>query len=170
MFVTDLLAGTVSKVAEDGAVSIFASGPHLAPGLVPQIGLALGPNDLAFDKKETALYVTNVGKGTVVKIQVREDGTAGAISDFTTVPTPDGIAFDVKSNLYVTSPFSNAVFLVSSNGSSQQVSFDTSHETLSNPTNLAFIGHKLYITSGAFSLPGPARVSLVNVRFPGQPL
>lgn len=170
LFVTDLLAGTVSKVTEHGTVSVFASGPLLAPDLVPQVGLKLGPNDLAFDSKGTGLYVTNLGKGTVVKIEIQRDGTAGAITDFAAVPTPDGAAFDVKGNLYVTSPFSNAVFLVSSNGSTQQVSFDTSHETFSNPTNLAFVGHELYVTSGAFSLPGPAHISLVNVRFPGLPL
>ncbi len=109
LFVTDLLAGTVSKITTDGAMSVFASGPLLAPALLPQVGLQLGPNDLAFDKKGTALYVTNVGQGTVVKVEVRQDGTAGAITDFANVPTPDGVAFDIKGNLYVTSPFTNAI-------------------------------------------------------------
>src|SRR3989442_1257937 len=143
LFITDLLAGTVSKVTEDGAVSVFASGPLLAPDLVPQIGLTLGPNDLAFDNKGTTLYVPNLGKATVVKIIVGSDGTAGAITDFAAAPTPDGLAFDVEGNLYVTSPFSNAIFLLSRDRSSQQVSFDTSHETLSNPTNLAFAGNEV---------------------------
>ncbi len=167
LFVTDLLAGTVSKVTPKGSVSVFASGALLAPALLPQIGLQLGPNDLAFDKKGTALYVTNVGQGTVVKVEVREDGTAGAITEFASVPTPDGVAFDVKGNLYVTSPFTNTVWLVSGNGSTQQLSFDTIHESLSNPSNVAFRGPHLYITNLAFTLPGPARISMVNVEFPG---
>ncbi len=170
LFVTDLLAGTVSKVTTDGTVSVFASGLLLAPALLPQIGLQLGPNDLAFDKKGTALYVTNVGQGTVVKVEVREDGSAGTITDFATVPTPDGVAFDIKGNLYVTSPFTNTVWLVAGNGSAHKLSLDTAHESLSNPSNLAFRGPHLYITNLALTLPGPARISMVNVKFPGLPL
>ncbi len=170
LFVTDLLSGTVSKVTSDGTVSLFASGPLLAPALLPQIGLQLGPNDLTFDKKGTALYVTNVGQGTVVKVEVREDGTAGAITDFATIPTPDGVAFDMKGNLYVTSPFTNTVWTVARNGEAHQLTFDTAHESLSNPSNVAFRGPHLYITSLALTMPGPARISIVNVQFPGLPL
>jgi sugar lactone lactonase YvrE len=168
--VTDLLAGTVSKVTPNGAVSVFASGPLLAPELLPQIGLTLGPNDLAFDKKGTALYVTNLGQGTVVKVEVRKDGTAGAITDFASIPTPDGVAFDVKGNLYVMSPFTNTVWVVGTNGSTHKLALDTTPENLSNPSNLAFLGPHLYITSLALTLPGPARISLTTVEFPGLPL
>lgn len=170
LFVTDLIAGTVSKVTSDGTVSTFASGPLLAPVLIPQIGLALGPNDLAFDQKGTALYVSNVGQGTIVKIQVREDGTAGAITNFSKVPTPDGVGFDVKGNLYVTSPFTNTAWIVTANGSAHQLSFNTTHESLANPSNVAFNGRNLYITSLALTMPGPARISVVTAEFPGLPL
>ena len=170
LFVTDLLAGTVSKVTPNGAVSVFASGPFLAPSLLPQIGLTLGPNDLAFDRKGTALYVTNLGHGTVVKIEVRKDGTAGAISEFASIPTPDGVAFDVKGNLYVTSPFTNTVWVVAIDGSAHKLSLDTTHESLSNPSNVAFLGPHLYITNLALTLPGPPRISLATVQFPGLPL
>jgi sugar lactone lactonase YvrE len=58
-------------------------------------GFVIGPNDITFDRKGTALYVTNAGLNTVVKIEVQKDGTAGAITDFAVgIPTPDGLAFD----------------------------------------------------------------------------
>src|SRR5712692_2742505 len=170
LFVTDLLAGTVSKVTPNGTVSVFASGPLLAPALLPQIGLTLGPNDLTFDRKTNALYVTNMGRGTVVKVEVRKDGTTGVITDFASVPTPDGVAFDVKGNLYVTSPFTNTVWVVGVDGSANKLSLDTTRESLSNPSNLAFLGPHLYITNLALTLPGPARISLAKVEFPGLPL
>jgi sugar lactone lactonase YvrE len=170
LFVTDLIAGTVSKITLGGAVSTFASGPLLAPILLPQIGLTLGPNDLAFDAKGTALYVSNLGQGTIVRIQVQEDGTAGTITNFSTVPTPDGVGFDIKGNLYVTSPFTNTTWLVTPNGSAGQLPLNTAHESLANPSNVAFSGRNLYVTSLALTLPGPARISIVTAEFPGLPL
>ncbi len=169
LFVTDLLAGTVSKVTPGGAVSVFASDPLLAPALVSQVGLTLGPNDLAFSKDGDALYVTNVGKGTVVKVKMGEEGeTAGAITNFAIVPTPDGVAFDEKGNLYVTSPFTNSVWVVGKDGSAHPLPLDTTHEGLNNPSNVAFQGRQLYVTN--LGLMGSSGVSVATVEFPGVPL
>jgi streptogramin lyase len=168
LFVTDLLAGNISEVTPDGVVSNFASSLLLAPALVPPLGINLGTNDLAFNARGTALYVTNVGQGTVVTVEIREDGTAGAITIFAQVPTPDGVAFDRKGNLYVTSPFTNSIWVVSRDGSARQLSFDTSQESLNNPSNVAFQGHVLYVTN--LGLSGASTISVFSVRIPGLPL
>src|SRR5712691_7955115 len=78
MFLTNIFEGSVSKVTPTGTVSTFASGGLLAAG--PVDGFTLGPNDLALNKAGTALFVSNAGKNTVVKIDVNNDGTAGAIT------------------------------------------------------------------------------------------
>jgi hypothetical protein len=75
-----------------------------------------------------------------------------------------------KGNLYVTSPFTNTTWLVTANGSASQLSLNTAHESLANPSNVAFSGRNLYITSLALTLPGPARISIVTAEFPGLPL
>lgn len=169
LFVADLSAGTVSKVTPGGTVSVFASGPLLAPALVPGgPPFPLGPNDLAFNAEGTALYVTNVGKGTVVKVEVHEDGTAGGITNSAMVPTPDGVAFDISGNLYVTSPFTNSIWVVAQDGSAHQLTLDVTHESLNNPSNVAFQGSDLYVTNLALS--GSSDVSVVTVQFPGLPL
>jgi len=167
MFVTNIFAGTVSKVTPRGAVSVFASGPLLAPVLL-SIGAAAGPNDLTFGKEGSALYVTNVGQNTVVKIEVKEDGTAGAITHFAGVPAPDGLAFDQRGNLYLTSPFTNRLFVVTPAGAASPLPLDTSHESLVNPSNVAFQGHKLYITNLGFAT-GTGKISVVAVQSPGCP-
>jgi len=170
MFVTDLIAGKVFKVTPEGAVSVFASGPLLAPAHIPGTNFVFGPNDLAFDRVQTALYVSNVGLGTIVKVEVREDGTAGAITNFATgILSPDGVAFDRKGNLYVASPFGNSIFVVARDGSVRTLSLDTTHENLNAPTNLAFLGHRLYITSGALA-GGASKISAVVVQYAGLPL
>ncbi len=168
MFLTDLLTGIVSRVTPSGSVSVFASGPLLAPALLPLLGLSLGTNDLTFDKGGDALYVTNVGLGTVVRIQVTQGGNAGAITNFANVPTPDGVAFDEEGRLYVTSPFTNSIWIVASDGTSVQLALDTSHDSLNNPSNVAFVGQNLFITN--LALGGLAEVSMVTVNVPGIPL
>lgn len=165
LYVTDLLTGIVSRITPSGTVSVFTSSPLLAPALIPGAGLTLGSNDLVFDKKQSALYITNVGKGTVVKAEVGDDGTAGTISNFASVPTPDGVAFDIKGNLYVTSPFTNSVWIVSGNGSASQLQLDMRNESLTNPSNVAFQGRELFITN--LSIMGTGKISVVTVEFLG---
>ncbi len=168
MFVTNIFNGTISKVTPSGTISIFASGPLLATGLLDGFGL-VGPNDLTFNKGERALYVTNVGQNTVVKVEIQSDGTAGAITKVADVPTPDGLAFDQKGNLYVTSPFTNTIWLVAPDGTTQQVPLDTTQESLDAPSNLAFRGNKLYITNLAITT-GASKISVTMVQYPGIPL
>jgi len=167
MFVTNIFDGSVSKVTPSGTVSTFASGGLLAPG--PVDGFTLGPNDLTFNKAETALFVSNAGKNTVVKVNVNTDGTAGAVTIFATgIPAPDGLAFDQSGNLYVCSPFTNAVWVVTPAGAAAPAPFDTSKESLNNPSNLAFLGHKLYISNLALFTPGVlSKLSVVRVQSPG---
>ncbi len=161
-FVTDLLAGSVSKITSDGAVSTFASGGLLAPAPIPGTGLTLGSNDLVFNEEQTALFVTNVGQNVVIKMSVGEDGKAGAITKFASIPGPDGIAFDQQGLMYVTSPFTNSVYTVTSNGSTQKLSIDTSHVQLNNPSNVAFHGRQLYITNLAIGGTGSVVVATVQ--------
>ena len=167
MFVTNIFDGSVSKVTPSGTVSTFASGGLLAPG--PVGGLTLGPNDIAFNDAGTALFVSNVGENTVVKIEVNKDGTAGALTTYATgVPTPDGLAFDRKGNLYVCSPFTNAVWVVTPAGAAAPAPFDTSKESLNNPSNVAFLGHRLFISNLALFTPGVlSKISVVRVQSPG---
>ena len=161
-FVTDLTAGSVSKITPNGAVSTFASGGLLAPAPIPSAGLTLGSNDLVFNQEQTALFVTNVGQDMVVKITIGTDGKAGAITKFASIPGPDGIAFDQQRLLYVTSPFTNSVYTITSNGSTHKLSIETTQEPLNNPSNLAFQGHQLYITNLAIGGTGSIEVATVR--------
>ncbi len=161
-FVTDLLAGSVSKITPNGAVSTFASGGLLAPFPIPGTRLTLGSNDLVFNGERTALFVTNVGQNIVVKITVGEDGKAGAITQFASIPGPDGIAFDQQGLMYVTSPFTNAIYTITSSGFTQKLLIDTTHEQLNNPSNVAFHGGQLYITN--LAIGGTGSIAVVAVQ------
>jgi len=166
MFITNIFAGTVARVTTAGKVSVFADGPFLA-AKPTAIGFTIGPNDITFDRAGTALYVTNIGQNTVVKIEVRGDGAAGSITNFAVgIPTPDGLTFDQRGNLLVASPFTNSIWVVAPDV--RPVLFpSTPSETLSEPLNLAFRGRSLYITNLGLGA-GAGKISVVTVPVPDE--
>jgi len=162
LFVADF-AGSIYKVTPSGALSLFASGGPLTPGNL--MGFIIGPNDITYNGGQRALYTTNTGQNTVVKIQIDRSGKAGAISVFSTaVPGGDGVVFD-KANLIVTSPFTNALYLVAPDGSASPLVLDSTTTSLAGPTASVFRGNDLYIT-GMGVAPATGNVEVVTLSSP----
>jgi len=162
LFVADF-AGSIYKVTPSGALSLFASGGPLTPGNL--MGFIIGPNDITYNGGQRALYTTNTGQNTVVKIQIDRSGKAGAISVFSTaVPGGDGVVFD-KANLIVTSPFTNAIYLVAPDGSASPLVLDSTTTSLAGPTASVFRGNDLYIT-GMGVAPATGNVEVVTLSSP----
>jgi hypothetical protein len=162
MFVADF-AGSIYEVTTSGALSLFASGGPLTPGNL--MGFVIGPNDMTYNRHQNALYTTNTGQNTVVKIQINRDGKAGAISVFSTgVPGGDGVVFD-RANLIVTSPFTNAIYLVAPDGSASPLVLDSTTTSLAGPTASVFLGDDLYITSMGVA-PATGNVEVVTLSSP----
>lgn len=159
-------AGAVDKVTQSGIVTLnWASGGLLIVGSLG--GFVIGPNDITYNKDQNALYTTDTFTNTVVKIQINNDGTAGAMTAYATVPTPDGLVFDSKGNLYVASPFTNAIYLVTSQSTVSPMTF-TGSETLDGPSALVFHGNDLYITNlNLASTYSSGYLSIVTLNFPG---
>ena len=156
-------AGFIDKIAPSGALSLFASGGPLTPGNL--MGFVIGPNDITYSEGQDALYTTNTGQNTVVKVQINGDGSAGAISVFSTgVPGGDGIVFD-KANLIVVSPFTNAIYLVAPDGSASPLVLDSTTTSLEAPTCTVLLGNELYIT-GMGPSTGTGNVEVVTVSSP----
>lgn len=152
-------AGQIDKVTQSGTVTLnWATGGLLTPGTI--MGFTIGPNDIMYNQQQNALYTSNTGTNTVVKVQINADGSAGAQSAYATVSGPDGLAFDPQGNLYVASPFTNNIFLVSPGGSSVTPMTFTGTATLGGPTAVIFHGNSMFITN----MNG--LVSEVTVSFP----
>jgi len=96
-FISSANNNTVSKVAEDGTVSVFASGLKY-------------PEGLALDS-DGNLYVANRNGGTVSRIS-----PAGAVSTFSTVANASGLAFDAGGNLYAAQFNQNTIVKISPAG------------------------------------------------------
>ncbi len=102
LFVSDSFLGAIWRVPRGSdQAALWAQDPLLAGD--PVNGIGFGANGVAF--REGALYVGNTNEGTVVRIPVRSDGSAGTPAVWVRDPQlhgADGLQFDTQGDLYVT--------------------------------------------------------------------
>lgn len=99
MFVTDSFGGAVWRI-RGGRARIWVQNDVLLGDTSTE--LPIGANGLAFLGSD--LYVSNSQKGRIVRIAVQSDGRAGTpvlLVEDDGILGADGIAFDVRGNLYV---------------------------------------------------------------------
>jgi gluconolactonase len=158
--------GTLVRIRPDGRGEIVATGIYLA-------------NGTAIDPQEEAVYVLESTRNDCLRIAIKKDGTFGKpeiySKDFPALP--DGMAFDVEGNLFVTLPGkgkdgqlvpANQIIKVDTNGKWSLLIDDPSGQKLDLPTNCAFGGpglQDLYIAN----LEGD-HFSRVHTAFRGHPL
>jgi gluconolactonase len=158
--------GALVRIRPDGRGEIVATGIYLA-------------NGTAIDPQEEAVYVLESTRDDCLRIAIKKDGTFGKpeiySKDFPALP--DGMAFDVEGNLFVTLPGkgkdgqlvpANQIIKVDTNGKWSLLIDDPSGQNLVLPTNCAFGGpglQDLYIAN----LEGD-HFSRVHTSFRGHPL
>ncbi len=137
-FVNPQPNGAVVRIRPDGRGEVVATGIYFA-------------NGTAIDPNEDAVYVLESSRNDCVRIQINKDGTFGPpeiyAKDFPALP--DGMAFDVDRNLYITLPGvpengklepRNRVIKVDPNGNWETFIHDPDGAALAFPTNCAFGG------------------------------
>jgi gluconolactonase len=158
--------GALVRIRPDGRGEIVATGIYLA-------------NGTAIDPKEEAVYVLESTRDDCLRIAIKKDGTFGKpeiySKDFPALP--DGMAFDVDGNLFVTLPgkgkdgqlvAANQILKVDTNGKWSLLIDDPTGQKLDFPTNCAFGGpglQDLYIAN----LEGD-HFTRVHTSFHGHPL
>jgi gluconolactonase len=158
--------GALVRIRPDGRGEIVATDLYLA-------------NGTAIDPKEEAVYVLESTRYDCMRIEIKKDGTFRKPEVYSKgfPAIPDGMAFDVDGNLYVTLPGlvangefkpANQILKVDTNGNSSMLIDDTKGEKLDFPTNCAFGGpglHDLFFAN----LEGD-HMSCVHTTFRGHPL
>jgi sugar lactone lactonase YvrE len=99
MFVTDSFGGAVWRVS-DGRARVWVQDDILLGDT--STDLPIGANGLAFSGRD--LYVANSQRGRIVRIPVQPGGRAGTpvlLVENNGIIGADGIAFDLRGNLYV---------------------------------------------------------------------
>jgi len=158
--------GALVRIRPDGRSEVVATGIYLA-------------NGTAIDPKEEAVYVLESTRDDCLRIPIKKDGTFGKPEiysrDFPALP--DGMAFDVEGNLFVTLPGkgkdgqlvpANQIIKVDTNGNWSLLIDDPTGQKLDLPTNCAFGGpglQDLYIAN----LEGD-HFGRVHTSFRGHPL
>ena len=158
--------GALVRIRPDGRGEIVATGIYLA-------------NGTAIDPKEEAVYVLESTRDDCLRIAIKKDGTFGKpeiySKDFPALP--DGMAFDVEGNLFVTLPGkgkdgqlvpANQIIKVDTNGKWSLLIDDPTGQKMDLPTNCAFGGpglQDLYIAN----LEGD-HFNRVHTTFRGHPL
>jgi gluconolactonase len=130
--------GALVRIRPDGRGEVVATGLYFA-------------NGTAIDPNEDAVYVLESSRNDCLRIQIKKDGTFAKpeiyAKDFPALP--DGMAFDVERNLYITLPGiakggklnpANQVIRVDPNGKWEMLIDDAAGAKLAFPTNCAFGG------------------------------
>ena len=165
----------------------------LTGNCVGLLGYPAGANGIQFFRGD--LYVINTDRGTIVRIPVRPDGSAGEPTVWATLqPVPespltqmgfpalgDGFAFDVHGNAYIAIVSLEAIVRINAHDRSQETLAFWPLAPLDTPTSIAFGTGKggrtsIFIVNmgwaAAFGVPNPPGTGLIkmDVGIPGLPL
>jgi len=144
LYITDSLLGVVWKVpTRGGGPSVWATGPAL------QRSSFFGANGIAVH--DHAVWVSNSDQGTIVKIPIRADGSAGTIQPMVTGLTGGVDNFTVLGSgdtILATLDQSSQVILIRPASRPQVVL--SAMDGLSNPTDIAVRHDTIYVTSAAY--------------------
>jgi len=113
VYVTDAHAGIIWKVGpRGGAATAWVKSPLLEPTRPPP---SLGANGLAFNKKQTALFVANTANDTIVKIPVTGSSVRPGTPEVFVNRAgggPDGLIIDEHDNLWIACNQSNEILVL----------------------------------------------------------
>ena len=137
------------RLPPGGKAAIWLKDPLLAPKTTRGIGV----NDEAF--RRDSLYVSVSDSGMIARVPLTTGGNAGVpvvVAQSPMLRTDDGIAFDIKGNLYITVNVNRLVRLAPDGGLTQLAA---KNNGLAFPDGPAFgttptTRTTLYITNGAF--------------------
>jgi sugar lactone lactonase YvrE len=173
LFVSDSLLATVWRIGKGGGpAEAWLQSPLLAGD--PINGSGFGANGVAFWRGD--LYVANTDRGSIVRVPVNPGGSAGTPTTYVADPAihfADGIAFDVRGNLYVASSvLTNTLVRIAPDRTLETLA--SAADGLDYTASLAFgtgRGERthLYFTNAGVNFGRPS-VMTASVGVPGVPL
>jgi sugar lactone lactonase YvrE len=172
VYMTDLTYSGIWKISADGKkVDLWSAHPLLNWSSKPYSGFPLGVNDLALDKQQKNIYAVTDGDPMILRIPIKEDGTAGepvalpyGFSAF------DGIELDAKGNIYVSEILLNQIWVLSPDGSQRILIATKQNAPLDNNTSLVLKGDVLCTANLGFVHAKPEEADRTVVCMKGFPL
>jgi hypothetical protein len=168
--VTDSAAGTIFEIGRSGAVSPWVSSALLA-GDAAQCGgsgnpFPIGANGLA--QRNGAFFATNTDRGSIVRVAINPDGSAGAPTiavgpDCAALAGADGLTVDSRGDFVVAVNRQNKVVRVAKAGGIEVVA---TGGALDFPARLSWSGTTMISTNFALanaSSGKPAKPGLLAI-------
>jgi hypothetical protein len=146
LFAVDSYGGTVWKVwPRTGKAEVWASGQDFQPTAPGGFGV----NGLKVH--DGSVWVSNSSQGTLLRIPMLPDGTAGTtVVAATGLASLDDFSFTGPGDtLLAAQPGLNQVDLITPGGASRAVA--TAADGLSGPSSVAVSGRTVYVTSAAYA-------------------
>jgi sugar lactone lactonase YvrE len=169
LFVGDSWLGLIWKITKTGNTTVWLQDP-LLDVTSPQ---GFGANDIEFDRG--SMFITNLQQASVVRVKMPEDGRRPHPEVFVQDPAllgADGLAFDVRHNMYVAIDVQNTLVRISPDGAITTLA--TSGSGLDYPASTSFDQRHgtrkvLYFTNAGFNFNTPS-LQKVDVGVRGEPL
>lgn len=174
LLVTDTINGAILRVTE-GSVKEWVADTLLEGTGAIGFGIPLGANGIPADRKGN-VYVANTEQGHIVRIPVDPDGSAGTPEVFVSDPrlfAVDGLAMDVRDNLYAAIIGQDTVLRVSNTGSIETLA--TGSDELDGPSDVTFGTSRgnqtfVFITNFALLTQDDPSLMKLDVGVPGRPI
>ncbi|MET9458850.1 hypothetical protein ABZY05_27830 [Streptomyces canus] len=163
LYVADSNKGTVWAIPTSGGK---ATAWLTDPALAPDPSVPFGANGLRFHRG--AVWVSNLAKGTLLRIPVTASGAPGRIHTVTSgLPGVDDFNFlnDRSDVVFAAQNGLNQLAVVHPDGATETVL--TASDGLASPTSVAVRGNRLYITDAGFAEPHEAKVQRGTINLAG---
>jgi sugar lactone lactonase YvrE len=149
LYISDSSLGVIWRLPPGGQAAIWLKDPLLAP----KTNRGIGVNDEAF--RGDSLYVSVSDSGMIARVPLTTGGNAGVpvvVAQSPLLRTDDGIAFDIKGNLYITVNVNRLVRLAPDGGLIQLAAKNNGLAYTDGPAfgTTPTTRTTLYITNGAF--------------------
>jgi len=173
VYLSDLTYSAIWKISPDGKkVEVWSSHPLLNWSPKPYSGYPLGVNDLVLDKHEKNIIAVTDGDPMVLRIGIKQDGSAGEpqMLQPTGYSAFDGVEVDAKGNIYVSEIFRNEIWVLSPDGSQRILVANRMTAPLDNNTSLVLKGDVLCTANLGFTHAKPEDADRTVVCMKGFPL
>ena len=172
VYMTDLTYSGIWKISPDGRkVDLWSAHPLLNWSSKPYSGLPLGVNDLVLDKEEKNIYAVTDGDPMVLRLPIKDDGTAGEPVALPSGYRPlDGIELDGKGNIYISEVLLNQIWVLSPDGSQRILIATKMNAPLDNNTSLVLKGDVLCTANLGIAHAKPEEADRTVVCMKGFPV
>ena len=153
VYMADITYSAIWKISPDGKkVHLWSAHSLLNPPPSPNSGFYLGVSALVLDTGEKNIYAVTMGNPMVLRIPIKEDGSAGEPQALqpSGYSLLDGVVLDAKGNIYVSEMLRNEIWVLSPDGAQRLQIANTNNAPLDNNTSLLLKGDVLCTANFGF--------------------